>query len=231
MRPSSNPTCSVPGCARKTHAKGLCRTHGERVRKHGELRLNDPIRRKAPNGSHPICEVAGCGKQSKGRFCSVHYHRYVRHGDPLGGSTTFKGDAQSFIEKAVRWNSDNCLIWPFYRSPNGYAQATINGRPRSVHKYVCERVNGKPKRGMEAAHTCENGSGGCVGGSHLEWQTHAQNMSTAKMRKGEQHHNAKLTIAQVNKIRSSTKAVSVLSNEYGVSKRHILRIKHRNSWR
>ncbi|TGB41453.1 HNH endonuclease [Mycolicibacterium peregrinum] len=72
--------CSVPGCSRKSKAKGQCQLHYDRQR--------GSRRRSSRN-----CSEAGCGKPAKARgLCNTHYGALQRHRElhtaPLQGPTT-----------------------------------------------------------------------------------------------------------------------------------------------
>lgn len=78
----SNPvkTCSVEGCERTDiEGWGLCAMHYLRKKRKGSVGSAQPSRR--PQGG--LCEFPGClgAKKSKG-YCSKHYARLLRHGDP-----------------------------------------------------------------------------------------------------------------------------------------------------
>jgi len=129
------------------------------------------------------CSVDGCGKKHDAHgYCSVHRQRWQRFGDPLRENVTASdGEPTFFLEKALRWRSNACLIWPFSRDNKGYARiATVkrDGRkvPARVNRVICLRVHGKPPtRKHEAAHSCGKGHLGCISPKHLEWKTHREN--------------------------------------------------------
>ncbi len=80
-----------------THSVGIkaARLATDQLRAEGLL-----VRRAAPKdagctrlyvaapdcGLSPVCAIDGCGKPRANRgWCHAHYHRWQRHGDPLGG--------------------------------------------------------------------------------------------------------------------------------------------------
>ncbi|ALN14370.1 hypothetical protein ASQ49_02765 [Acidipropionibacterium acidipropionici] len=67
----ATPRCSVEGCDRIVHARGLCGTHDARVKAHGDTALH-PRRRSAET-----CCVEGCERPARklGR-CTLHYRRF-----------------------------------------------------------------------------------------------------------------------------------------------------------
>ena len=88
------------------------------------------------------------------------------------------------IKKGLNWllanadyQGDECLIWPFYRNPNGYGQFGHLGKMCWAHRYMCELINGPaPSHKHESAHSCANGHGGCVHPKHLSWKTRSGNL-------------------------------------------------------
>lgn len=70
--------CAIAGCDKKVLARGWCRSHYDRWRKH-----RDPeyVRERQTE-----CSVEGCHGALKGHgLCNKHYQRLKAHGDPLGG--------------------------------------------------------------------------------------------------------------------------------------------------
>lgn len=176
-----------------------------------------------------ICSVDGCGKSHYGRgFCSAHYQRFRRHGDPLGGVTP-NGEPERFYREVVlQYDGDDCLIWPFAITPQGYGEIRVDGMTRGVHRRVCEEVNGVPPTPKhDAAHSC--GHRGCVTKRHLSWKTRLQNKAdelTHGTRK------AKLTKPEVLEILAlkGVESQSTLGGIYGVSPSTISSIQTGRTW-
>jgi hypothetical protein len=102
-----------------------------------------------------ICKIDGCGnpKDSLG-LCKLHAARMRRHGDPLAGRTK-EGAPAAFIERAINYEGDECLIWPFSKT-KGYAAMRKDGRLQYVSRIICERLMGRnhlrvPRHFMDAA--------------------------------------------------------------------------------
>lgn len=80
--------CSVVGCQRPHFGKGLCNTHYCRLRRTGSVDLAPRAVRSAPS-ARPLpqeCDLDGCARPAsrrveEKRVCSMHAHRYERHGD------------------------------------------------------------------------------------------------------------------------------------------------------
>lgn len=61
--------CSVPGCDRKTCARGLCSAHYSRDRR--GVPVDTPLRSYGAKG----CSVEGCGRPHSARgLCNYHWH-------------------------------------------------------------------------------------------------------------------------------------------------------------
>jgi hypothetical protein len=73
------PQCSVDECLTQSYCKGFCKTHYDRIRRHGDPFTIKQIRR----GKDAICEIEGCqGKHVARGLCNTHYGRFARGGDP-----------------------------------------------------------------------------------------------------------------------------------------------------
>lgn len=80
------------------------------------------------------------------------------------------------VDVVLRYEGDECTIWPFTRNDRGYARTRWNGKLRNVCRMICEKVNGPPPtRVHQAAHSCGNGHLGCVTKRHLSWKSPQEN--------------------------------------------------------
>ncbi len=188
-----------------------------------------------------ICSVDECGKPVHGHgWCLKHYKRWRKHGDPLfvAAFSPNAGLPLKFFEDALTYKGDDCLIWPFYRNPQGYAVFWHKGRARSVHRAACESRNGPPpKPKSEACHSCGNGHLGCVTGSHSYWGTKSEN-EMDKVRhntsnRGERNRTAVLNEDQVRQIRQliGSRTQADIAAMFGVSRYAIRAIKQGKTWR
>lgn len=76
----------------------------------------------------------------------------------------------------MAYEGDDCLTWPFLKSPRGYARMHVNGRDKRVSRLVCEEAYGTPPTpDHHAAHSCGKGHLACVTKRHLRWATPVEN--------------------------------------------------------
>lgn len=126
----------------------------------------------------PECSAEGCDKPAKGRgMCWSHYRKYkleggfIRPRSANGAPLHFMNDLSGFV-------GEDCVIWPYARDETGYAVFRNPGGSNLATRYVCERASGPaPTPKHEAAHSCGNGSLGCVNPNHLRWATRAENQA------------------------------------------------------
>lgn len=186
------------------------------------------------------CSVSGCDKNiynvSLG-LCAGHYRRNLKYGNPMSGGTSH-GEPGKYLEQIViPYSGDDCLVWPFARASNGYAQIHIGNRKRLTHRVVCERRHGKPPtEDHEASHSCGKGHEGCVNPNHLDWKTHLQNIQDKVAHgtdpKGERHGNAKLSedkIREIFALRGTMKQREIAAR-FGVNEGAISRILSGKRW-
>jgi hypothetical protein len=108
-----------------------------------------------------------------------------------------------------------------------------------VSRIVLESILGRPIReGYFALHHCDRPT--CIRGAHLYEGTHLQNIQDRHTRgrsrggrlSGEQHPNAKVTLADVIHMRSLREALSLaeLARRFGISKTQVCRILNGTRW-
>jgi hypothetical protein len=128
------------------------------------------------------CAIDGCGKPARSRvWCSAHYERWRRYGDPL--LVHFNG--RPFIDRF--WlqveKSDTCWLWRGSALSNGYGQIAHNRRHRLAHRVAWELAYGPIPDGLWVLHHCDTPR--CVRPDHLFVGTHQDN-NDDKVRKGRQ---------------------------------------------
>lgn len=183
-----------------------------------------------------LCSVEGCSKQVLKRgWCSTHYWRWRRNGDPLAVS---RGPARTFYDEVVLvFEGEDCLIWPYAKDKAGYAQMGVDGHKRSVHRILCIAVLGDPPTNAhQAAHTCGRGHEGCVSKKHLAWKTPLENTADQVVHgtrvRGERQYRAKMTEAQVRAVLANKDGCTQreLASRYGVKPSAISKIMRGLNW-
>lgn len=190
-------------------------------------------------GIRPLCSLEGCDKPHLALgYCEPHYRRFKKHGDPLLGGAA-NGDLAKWIDEvALPFNEDGCLIWPFGRHKDGYAQGSYPGiATKHACRAVCELSHGEPPTPEhEAAHSCGNGTGGCINPRHLSWKTHVENeadkVEHGTLLRGSRHTNARLTESDVREVRSLFGSMTheKIAERFGVSRATISLIASGATW-
>lgn len=144
------------------------------------------------------------------------------------------GDPARFLDQTIAARPEGCVIWPFSRGKDGYANMRLEGAYVRVARVVCERVHGPaPTRRHNAAHSCGRGDHGCIGPSHLRWATPAENEAdkvqhgTDQLRRG----GARLTPSDVVAIRGEQgSSQRALAARFGVCQSTIGLILRGETW-
>lgn len=160
-----------------------------------------------------VCRIEGCVREvhvKKLGLCNAHYLRFRRHGDPVGGSRSV-GEVQEWLEAVASAQADECVKWPFARTPQGYGVFTAAGEKQLAHRHVCEIVHGPaPSDSHFAIHSCGKGHEGCVSPRHLSWGTAKRNQADrvdhGTSNRGERAASHKLTEQEVRLIRERIKS-------------------------
>lgn len=203
------------------------------------------IRTEADRRKVAVCKVPECTDSSSWKdrgaygYCSRHYYRWKRYGDPLAGRTQ-PGQPMAYLYDTLSdlgaIDDNECLIWPYARNSAGYGHLSVDGKNKLAHRLACQAAHGEPTEDKNvAAHKCGNGHLGCFNPHHLRWDTSAgnsQDMAThGTSQRGERMHMAKLTEADVREIRASDLTTCELARKYNVTHSNISCVISRKSWR
>lgn len=159
--------------------------HWARLVRHGDANYES---RNYNHGS--ICTVNGCGRKyaTKG-FCSAHYKRYQKYGNPLSEKPLkiqFKNSDEFFENKILK--TKTCWIWQGTIMNSGYGELKYKGKTWGAHRYSYFKHNGEFDRNLFVCHHCDNKL--CVNPEHLFLGTNQDNVDDM-MQKG-RHYSHKL---------------------------------------
>lgn len=136
--------------------------------------------------SHEACSVPDCNKPSKTRgYCTGHYSRLLRHGDPLaGGAKRHRGltPAQRFAQYTSP-TAGGCSEWTGHIEQGGYGRFSVRGWPVSAHRFAYQQAYGPIHPDAHIDHVCENRV--CVRPDHLQPVTMFLNTALIRIRKGD----------------------------------------------
>ena len=158
-----NSTCSVDGCGRPRRTLGYCNTHYQRLRTHGDVRADIPVR---PFNPGSICKVADCDEKADAQgFCPPHYRRWKKHDDPLAGRL---GVGRSIEERLTYFSclaESGCIEWTGALRADGYGQLYVEGKMELAHRLSYQSVHGALDSSLEIDHICRNRK--CINPEHL----------------------------------------------------------------
>lgn len=144
-----------------------------------------------------ICSIENCRKKVFGRgWCTTHWRRWSRHGDPLTVKQFHNDPERRFwsqVNKAEGLGPHgDCWEWTGYNYQGGYGQIYVDGRLQLTHRYAYFLAYGEYPQ-PTGRHTCDNPA--CVKAEHIIAGTQAENMadmvSRNRQAKGERHGNWK----------------------------------------
>src|SRR6266404_618895 len=145
------------------------------------------------------------------------------------------GAPESFLRAHAAYGGDDCLIWPFGKSSDGYGIARIGGVRKQASRWMCVLAHGEPPSpDHDAAHSCGRGHLGCVNPRHLRWATRVENVDDCEihgtMSRGERHGCARLSDRDVIAIRADARPQRAIAADYGVSQSAVSRARNRKLW-
>lgn len=180
------------------------------------------------------CSVADCPKEALKRcLCEAHYCQFRRAGTLACKPIAKKGAPAAWIEAHQDYDSDECLMWPFFKEADGYGRAKFRGRVMPAHRAMCLLVRGEPAEpSMHAAHNCGNAS--CVNPRHIRWATARENNLDRNrhgtMPKGERSGQTSLTNEQVLALYADPRPARHVALTFGVSEGCVYGIRCGQTW-
>ena len=126
--------------------------------------------------SKKTCSISDCDKPVKARgWCSMHYDRWSKHGDPLEQRRYFHSSPDEALSRmSAEDPRTGCIVWAGPKTLHGYGRISFRGETIYAHRHSWERVNGPIPDGMHIDHACHNKS--CINPEHLRLATRVQNM-------------------------------------------------------
>src|SRR5439155_15947639 len=111
------------------------------------------------------CSIQDCDQLEYRRgWCTMHFTRWKRHGDPLFVKRIRDDDERRFWTKVQK--TDACWLWTGRTNAQGYGRFDVKGIERPAHVYSYTLEYGSVPTGLELDHLCRQVS--CVRPSHLE---------------------------------------------------------------
>lgn len=131
-----------------------------------------------------ICSVESCQRRVKAKnFCSPHYKRWRRKGDPTWKRPTTE---ERYWSRVNVGKKDDCWLWvgskqTIRRGKTRYGCFNFEDKTVSAHRFGWKLAFGSIPEGMHVLHKCDNPL--CQNPSHLFLGTNQDNIND-KMAKG-----------------------------------------------
>lgn len=122
------------------------------------------------------CLIEDCTAPDDGArgWCSKHYRRFQRHGDPLATSRIVGDDVARFWSYVDQGGADGCWNWTGATSQDGYGILLVKRQTLYMPRFAWGLRHGPMVDGLEPDHLCRNPA--CVNPDHLEPVTHRENV-------------------------------------------------------
>lgn len=121
------------------------------------------------------CAIGDCGLKVFARgWCSKHYTRWRRNGDPLAFKP--RPSATDRFWAKVDKRDDGCWLWTGVRNWGGYGFFYVDANcfGKAAHRFAYETEIGPIPEGLQLDHLCRNRQ--CVNPAHLEPVTQQENI-------------------------------------------------------
>lgn len=142
-----------------------------------------PTLQRSDDMRKPTCSIEDCDRLAHARgWCSTHYYRWQKHGDPLV-VRQIQGDDFARVFSYVDASGD-CWEWTGKVNLYGYGSVRIGKTSnRLAHRAVWELLVGPIPDGLQIDHLCRNRA--CVNPDHLEPVTPRVNLMRGVTRAAE----------------------------------------------
>lgn len=118
------------------------------------------------------CSIFGCTTPVKARgWCSRHYWRWSRHGDPLWQPPT---PSERFWKNVDKNGPGGCWLWTASLYGEGYGQFMVDRRAILTHRFAYLELAGPIPAGLVLDHLCRVRR--CCNPAHLEPVTNRVNV-------------------------------------------------------
>lgn len=186
------------------------------------------------------CSVEGCGRPHDARgFCSAHYGRWKRYGDPEGGPHALRSadEATRFWTRARRSERGEEECWPWPGAKRYGTWKRPDGRYESTQRTAWRLTNGR-EPGEVVRHLCHVPA--CVNPTHLADGTQSQNVldeverGTHDPKRGERNGAAKYSADQareVGRLRGQGLSYAAIEAATGVNRWTVRNIVRRGYWK
>lgn len=120
------------------------------------------------------CSIPECESKALARgWCSRHWQRWSRHGDPTAGGI----DRPNIPTNARFWSkvqkTSDCWLWVGLLNDSGYGLFSVRNKHLRAHRFAWTLLVGEIGEGKQIDHRCRNRA--CVNPDHLREVTNKQN--------------------------------------------------------
>jgi hypothetical protein len=139
-----------------------------------------------------VCKVEGCERKRYCQgFCTMHYRRWLHHGDPLFLVRPLRFESD---EERVQWfwrkvNRDGplpqerpdlgpCWLWTGATNGDGYGRTEWDEGQQPAHRVAYELIVGPIPDGLDLDHLCRVHA--CVRPEHLDPVTRRENLARGR---------------------------------------------------
>lgn len=181
--------------------------------------------------------ACGCGtmiepwnhKSNKPRKYAAHSHAHKRPAQEM---------ARVFWSRVLK--TESCWLWQGLKDIGGYGIVCEEGRNKRAHRKSWELCRGGIPPGKYVLHDCPGGDNRlCVNPDHLWLGSKGDNnkdrAQKGRSARGERNNHAKLTTAEVRRIRflreTTGATMRQLGRQFGVQATNICQIVRRKTWR